>query len=270
MNLDIEKSIKYVIQDASWKKKCLIGAFFSLGFILLDLLNSINDIFGDIKYEQIKPYLTHENIILLAVTGSLVLFAVIILTIFLLGYDASNTNLRIVKPDSNLLNWGNFGNLFKVGLKSALGLSIYIIILLAILLLTALPLFVLILIAFKTSLPLLIILSLLAVGCVLLVCCIWTFYIIAAELAFYTDLKFKSFFNFSLIKRFLIKNFLEFFIFMILAFAVNALASLINVLLLCTIVGIFAIPFIRFYSFLILNDLSAQFIRQSLEIQTNN
>lgn len=270
MGLDIENSIKYVIQDTNWKKKCLIGAFFALGFVIFDLLNLFNNLIGDIKLEQLKPYLAQEYILPIAAIVLLLFLAGTILSIFLSGYDACNTNLRIVKPSSALLNWDNFQNLFKVGFKSIVGISVYILTLGLILILTALPALIIVLIAFKLSPILLVISCLVVLAYVIAVCFIWFLYLIAAELAFYTDLKFKSFFNFPLINRFLRKNFLEFFIFVILSFAVNTLICIINTILICTVVGIIAIPFTRFYSFLILNDLSAQFIRQSLEINPNN
>ena len=47
------------------------------------------------------------------------------------------------------------------------------------------------------------------------------------------------------------------------------MANIVNFILTLTIAGIPAIPFCTFYQFLIINDLAAQFIRRTLEINEN-
>ena len=88
----------------------------------------------------------------------------------------------------------------------------------------------------------------------------------AASLAFSTNLKFASYFNFPLITKFVTKNFLEFFIYVLLIFALSTMANIVNGILALTIVGIVAIPFVLFYQLLVANDLAAQFVRNTLDM----
>ena len=269
MGLDIENSIKYPTRDSDLIKKLLIGGFFCLGIVLVDFFNTLTDLIGDEKFGQLKQYVTQTNAMSVAIIIVLFFLALVLLNIFILGYDASNTNLRIFKPSSNLLNWENFGKLFKVGIKSAIGLGSYLVIMGVILGLAFFPA-LLIIINYKANTLVLVLLGLAMFACTIIVIAMWVVYVIAAELAFFTDLKLKSFFNFSLINKFIIKNFFQFFIFIILTFAVNTLISILNMILMLTVVGIVIIPVLRFYSLLMINDLSAQFIRQTLEMNEEN
>lgn len=261
MELNIENAIKYMFKDKEWKKKFLIGSLFMVGMVIMNVISELSRMLSDVKPEQIKPYMEMIPAILIVTVFLFVIGS--ILNIFVTGYFAKNINLRIFKPNSNLLEWRNWGNMFFVGVKATAAILIYFLIFGLLLLL---PLIVIIgLIATKEKILILLV-SLFTIGVIFLASIIFAFFLGAASLAFNTDLKFSSYFNFKLIKKFITKNFFQFFIYIILVTAIAIAVNIINSILMLTVVGIILMPVILFYQFMVQNDLAAQFVRQTLEL----
>ena len=269
MGLNVEYAVKYMFKDLQWKKKFLVGWVFMLGMVVLNILSNLANLFSDLKPEQLKPYV-HLFPTLLIVFCVLFLIS-LVLGVFSSGYFAKNINLRIFKPESDLLEWNNWKDIFLVGLKSNIAYLIYFIILFFILLIPVILLFILIFILSAVGLGKIsvVIGTIFGVILALILMIIFAFYLAAASLAFCTDLKFASFFNFSLIKKFITKKFFDYFIYLLLLFAVSTLVNIVNSILMITIVGILLMPFTLFYQFLVQNELAAQFVRNTLDLPVN-
>ncbi len=268
MGLNIEYAIKYMFQDSQWKKKFLVGALFSIGMTIINLTGQINNFISDLSAQQIKTYVKpymHLLPEIIAVTA-LIFLTALVLNVFTSGYFAKNINLRIFKPESNLLEWNNFSDMFFVGLKATLAVIIYFIIF-AIMIVIPLILF-LAFSAFAGAGGKLYMVSafIIYITFIMAVSLVFIFYLGAATLAFSTDLQLASYFNFGLINKFITKNFFEFFVYMLIIFAVSFLVNIINSVLMITIVGIALMPALYFYQFLVQNDLAAQFVRNTLEL----
>ena len=269
MGLNVEYAVKYMFKDQQWKKKFLIGCFFMIGMVISEILSNLANFFSDIKYEQLKPYL-HYLPIFLIVFSALVLIS-LLLGVFSSGYFAKNINLRIFKPESDLLEWNNWKDIFLVGVKVSIAIFLYSI---TFCLIVCLPMFILTVLTtlcMTTNLSKFAVILgvLLFILFVLLFIIVAAFYISAATLAFCTDLKFASFFNFSLIHKFITKKFFDYFIYLLLLFAVSTLVNIVNSILMLTIVGILLMPFTLFYKFLVQNELAAQFVRNTLDLPVN-
>lgn len=261
MGLNLEKSFKYMFQDTEWKKKFLIGGFFSIGMVLMQLgrlVNQLPDSFYDEKFKNMPM----EGAIAILILLLFVFLVSSVLSCFTSGYFAKNINLRIFRPNAPLLPWDNFGNMFVVGVKASFAVFIYFLILIA---LMTIPFLFSVLIAVsggdKALILLLMIISILFAIILLFVFC---FYLAAASLAFSTDLKFSSYFNFKLIHQFIKKDFFNFFIYIIILFALNSLMGILNTILTLTIVGLVLLPFTTYYQCLVANDIAAQFVRDNL------
>ena len=269
MGLNVEYAVKYMFKDQQWKKKFLVGWVFMLGMVVLNILSNFANFFSDLKYEQLKPYL-HLLPILLIVFSILFLIS-FVLGLFSSGYFAKNINLRIFKPESELLEWNNWKDIFLVGFKFNIAYLVYFIIFFLILLIFHIIFFTLTSLLSPAGIAKITVLMGLILGVILslILIIILVFYLAAATLAFCTDLKFASFFNFSLIKKFITKKFFDYFIYLLLLFAVSTLVSIVNSILMITIVGILLMPFTLFYQFLVQNELAAQFVRNTLDLPVN-
>ena len=262
MGLDLEKSFKYMFKDTDWKKKFLIGGFFSIGLVLTNLGQVVNHI-PNSYYESVFKQMTMEQMLGAFLLLCFLFLTMSVLSVFTSGYFAKNINLRIFRPDAELLPWENFGNMFSVGIKASVAIFIYI---LALVLIMAVPVLLIILTAASDNTSLSILLILFMALCFLILLFVFTIYLAAATLAFSTDLKFSSFFNFKLIHTFIKKDFFNFFIYLVILFALNSLIGILNMVLTLTVIGILALPFTMFYQYLVANDIAAQFVRETLEI----
>lgn len=264
MGLNIKSAITYMFKDKDCKKKLLTGSLFMIGVTLINILSSVVRIIGDlIKDEHLKPYL--HLLPQFLIIGLVVLAAGCVLNIFTSGYFAKNINLRIFKPDAELLPWNDWGNMFWTGLKSTIATCIYIVVFLLI----SIPPFIFIVAVFCNNWDgILFFLTLTILSIIFFV--FFAIVFAAASLAFSTDLKFLSFFNFSLIKKFITKNFFEFFIYLVLLYVLQIMVNIVNLILTLTIAGIICIPFALFYQYLAMNDLAAQFIRNTLDMNKSD
>ena len=262
MGLDLEKSFKYMFKDTDWKKKFLIGGFFSIGLVISHLGNLANRI-PDSYYESVFKQMSMEQMLGAFLLLCFLFLTMSVLSVFTSGYFAKNINLRIFRPDAVLLPWENFGNMFSVGIKASFAIFIYVLFLL---LLIAIPFLLGAIIAMSGNKVFAAILMLVGVVYVLIMFFVFLIYLAAATLAFSTDLKFSSYFNFKLIHTFIKKDFFNFFIYLVILFALNSLIGILNLVLTLTVIGILALPFTMFYQFLVTNDIQAQFVRETLEI----
>ena len=262
MGLDLEKSFKYMFKDPDWKRKFLIGGFFSIGLVLTNLGQVVNHI-PNSYYESVFKQMPMEQILGAFLLLCFLFLTMSVLSVFTSGYFAKNINLRIFRPDAELLPWENFGNMFSVGIKASFAIFIYVLFLL---LLIAIPLLLVAIIAMSGNKVFAAILMLVCIVSVLTMLFVFTIYLAAATLAFSTDLKFSSYFNFKLIHTFIKKDFFNFFIYLVILFALNSLIGILNLVLTLTVIGILALPFTMFYQYLVTNDIQAQFVRETLEI----
>ncbi|MBS4759512.1 MAG: DUF4013 domain-containing protein [Clostridium sp.] len=268
MGLNIEYSIKYMFQDSQWKKKFLVGALFMLGMTVMNLVGQVSNFVSDLSAKEIKTYIKpYMHLLPEIIIGSVIIFLLaMILSVFTSGYFAKNINLRIFKPESNLLDWNNFSDMFFVGLKVTMATIIYFVAY-AIMLIFPFALFIAFSAFAGAGGKLYMILAfIITIVYLLAISVILCFYFGAATLAFSTDLRFASYFNFSLINKFITKNFFEFFVYMLIILAVSFLVNIINSVLMITLVGIIVMPVLYYYQFLVQNDLAAQFIRNTLEV----
>ena len=261
MGLNIESAIKYMFKDKDCKKKLLIGSLFMIGMAVLNVMSKVAELIGDMKEEQLKAYM--HLLPQFLIIGSVIFIGASILNIFSSGYFAKNINLRIFKPDAELLEWTDWGNMFLVGIKSTIAVCIYIAVFLLILMI---PVFFIVLSAAVFNKGAVILCIIVFILLCLILSVFAAIFFSAASLAFCTNLKFASYFNFPLITKFVTKNFLEFFIYVLLIFALSTMANIVNGILALTIVGIVAIPFVLFYQLLVANDLAAQFVRNTLDM----
>lgn len=266
MGLDLEKSFKYMFKDPDWKKKFLIGGLFSIGLVLTNLGQLANNI-PDSYYESVFKQMPTEQVLGVLILLCLAFLLMSVLSVFTSGYFAKNINLRIFRPDAELLPWNNFGNMFAVGVKASFAIFIYILFLL---LLIVIPFVVAAIIAMTGNKAFAAFIMLISIVYVLAMCFVFIIYLAAGTLAFSTDLKFSSYFNFKLIHTFIKKDFLNFFIYLVILFALNSLIGILNTVLALTIVGIIALPFTTYYQYLVANDIQAQFVRETLEIDKRN
>ena len=264
MFLNIDNAISYMFKDKDCKKKLIIGSLFMVCVAVMNILNYALRYISDLKSEQLKQYIHLLPHALLACFVLLIICFV--LGIFTSGYFARNINLRIFRPDAPLPDWTGWADMFWLGLKSNIAICIYCIVLFIIWMAPLIFFCITIHVQNKAA----IILSLIFMTFLALIIFIFAVVLISSSsLAFCTNLQFASFFNFSLIKKFITKNFFEYFIYLLLIFAITIMANIVNFILTLTIAGIPAIPFVLFYQFLIINDLAAQFIRRTLEINEN-
>lgn len=253
MTLNIENSLKYPIKDPKWKKKVLIGGALMTLQVICNFLNHFSSSFKEMAKSSPEKALYFIPLI------AIVVFLVILFAMFTGGYYIKNINQRISKPDSILPDWSEWGNLFFIGFKATSATMIYIITVVII----AIILFVVMVKLIGDSTIGVII------GLIFLIPFLFFITILfsIANLAFATNLRFSSFFNFKLIKNLIKNNPGEFFLYLILAFAVSMLYSIVSTALALTIVGIVLLPFLYFYQFLIIGDLASQFVRNSIKIK---
>lgn len=261
MSLNIEHALKYMFKDTEWKMKFLIGSIFMIGMLILNIMNKLLRLLDNVKPEQIEHYMKIMPAIL--VIGGILFIISTILNIFSTGYFAKNTNLRIFKPESNLLEWNNWTNMFFAGFKANIAVLIYCF---TFCLVCCIPILLIIILSINLNKMALIIAVLVSISLIFIASITFMFLIAAATLAFNTDLKFSSYFNLGLMKKIITKDFLGFFIYVILICSISILANIINSILMITIVGIVFMPVIYFYQYLVQNELAAQFIRETLNL----
>ena len=260
MNLDIGKAFIYPFQDRDWLKKCLIGSLFTLGCLFWQVAGYLANLPSE---EDIDTFAqSYPTMSLFLIAAFFIISIIAFISWFIIdGYHAKNTNLRIFKPNAPLLEWKNWGNILFTGYKSLGVLFLYSIVLFTIIPGIGYCIFIVMLHEYTIS-NIVFIIFMVFVSMVL---CI-TFY--GGTLAFKTDLRLYTYFNFILIYKIIMKNFLNFFLYCLIILALGIFLTFISVILLLTIVGIVFIPFVNFYMYLVYAELTAQFLRNTLELNT--
>lgn len=250
MGINLEKSIKYIFEDKNWKKKILITSIFFIPNTIFVVLNMYSEFFKELKGEELAS---------LGIFFAIMLIIYIIATIFISGYTAINTNTRILRPNSGVAEWKNFGEIFFVGFKMNLAMVIYAMIMLIAGIINFFVFFGIsngskwaILPSFLMLIPIFIV-----IGTI----------ISLANLSFLTDLKFSSFFNFNRIRNLLKGNVKQFLLYVVFIAGIAGITSLASNLLVLTIIGIVLLPTIFSVTALTASDVSAQFIRTALKIE---
>ncbi len=199
-----------------------------------------------------KKLLTFYGFCLLCIIPFLNFILIPFFAIKFLGYFLTNTRNRVFKPNSNLPNWNDKGQL-GIGFKAMVAnliIGIPVNILFCV--------FVSPLLAPGNSS--------MAFGFLMAVILFLVpmIYFAIAVLAFVTDFKIKSFFNFKAI-NYILKNelFVSYISKMAIYFILYFLAQIIAGI---TVIGIIAVPAIIFIFFAIISDIQAQFIRHAFKI----
>ena len=226
---DIKQATTYFFQDEGKATK----------LIVLYILAFINVILNSGKFNS--PYMA----------------LLIIPMIYFYGYLAKNNNCRILKSQSTLPELNDWRNYLLIGLKNLGGIIIYTILFFVITGIAAIPAFL----AANNFAIIAISIVFMIVGiifCILL--------IIAIQIAFSVNLKFKSMFDSKLLKQIMFKNYKPFMQLVSVAIVLGICNAIIMVLLALTIVGILLIPLVLVYLFLIMSDLYGQFISKSIKV----
>lgn len=254
MNFDIEKSLTYLFKEANWKKKALIGSLVMLGLTTLNVMSTLCQYAQNLKPEQLSQYTQ------LLMTGLLVIIILapicIIATTVADGYYLKTFNQKIFKPTEPSPDWTNWLDLFVTGFKSAFASFIYMCLFLLTTIIASLILTYTIKNSGSAALPTLIFIVWEIVSIIII-----SIILIAGRIAFATNLKFSSYFDYEFIGKILFNDFLKFFIYALLVSAIGITISIICGILELTIVGIIFAPFLYFYQNMVQVDIGSQFAR---------
>ncbi|MBR2069293.1 MAG: DUF4013 domain-containing protein [Candidatus Gastranaerophilales bacterium] len=243
MKYNFKQALTYMFEDKKRISKFAIAYLVVCIPLVMNILSSVFKSF--VKNANPLGYIEPRVALIFAVLLMLGLIVSLLCNFLYLGYYFSNANLRIMLPDEKLLGWHNKKKLFSVGFKGFIGSCVYM-----------LPIALLSVLAVKIkSIALFLILFFLAI-----------FVIYAVTLAFITDLKFSSFFNFKKYKLILVDNFVNYLKFILISIGITIPYIIAVVLCAITIVGVVFLPFLYFYIQMVFNDIQAQFIRHILNM----
>jgi len=226
---DLKQAATYFLKD---DKKAIIK------LIVLSVLAVLSALLGRLDLKQFSLY-------------QLIL---IIPALYLYGYLAKNTNCRIVKPENKLPELNDWKNYLIIGFKNTVGMLAYI-----------LPIIIMILnIAYNYSGVFIFLIIILPV-CIVVLPPILCALLMPVQIAFCTNLKFKSMFDFKLIKQIIFKDIKLFAKLIAVMIILAMLFFIIGQILAISIIGIILIPFVPVYLFLIVSDLYGQFINKAIK-----
>ena len=248
--MNIGNAFTYFFKDNNWIKKLLIG-----GALLLpvEIGNVLNQTLQSVKSSPTAM----QDMGLVIIAAFIFAITGVITSLFVTGYFAVNTNLRIYKKDAILPEWSNWKNLFLSGFKVFGGSFLYGVLYTILLLISFIILGGLTgaLAGKNAEFLILTVLSVILFFITLL-------FASAATIAFLTNLKFSSFFNFKLISAIVKKNTVKYIIFLASSAVLYGLAGLLGFLLLKTIVLAIFIPFINMYICFVISEIMAQVVRE--------
>lgn len=262
MNFDIEKSLTYLFKEENWKNKTITGSALMLGLTLLNLFSSLSNYVQKLKPEQLMQY-THILIPALIAILVISLFCVSA-TVFAEGYYLKTFNQKIFKPNEATPAWTDWKNLFAIGVKSGLAGFIYI----SFFLLTSL-ISLLILIQITKSGKLVILSTIIFIIWEIITLLAISIILVGGRVAFATNLKFSSYFDYDTIKKIIFDNILKFGIYVLLITAIGAGIAIISNILQLTIIGFILIPFLYFYQNMVQVDIGSQFARMTYKMGNN-
>jgi len=187
------------------------------------------------------------------------LLLLVIPLLYFYGYNAKNNNLRILKRNDNLPELNDWKNYLLLGFKNIAGFVLYFLI------------FVIIFGIFTLLIPFALKINnffMTTLAIILLIAGIFLFIImmLAIEIAFSINLKFRSMFNFKLLKQIIFENYKSFLQLISVSIILGIANVAISAVLAITIVGIILIPLLYLYLLLIMSDLYGQFISKSIKL----
>ncbi len=250
MNLDFEKSLTYITKDTQWVNKLLAGSGILLATFAIFVLPVFVFVFTNSGAASIFSF------VLCFVFSFVLSFA-------LAGYIAETANKRINYQNSILPDWNDFGRFLVTGIKYFAGYFIYILPLV----IASMVYFVLLGIVMSgyhlnpsanhaagfilmTLLGALLLLFFIMVMifCPLMMC------------NFFKDLKILSFVNFKEAYSLLKDNIGNYFVLILLFIALSVLVQFVFSFLAITVVGLILIPVVYFYTYLVMAEITAQFV----------
>lgn len=255
MAMDLEKSFTFITEDSEWKKKLAIGGGLGLLSVLIILLPIL-------LTTLFAPLVTIKFWLLLSLTTiCIVISAVINLAIF--GYFSITAHNRIHNKEKFLPEWSDFGALIAAGVKTVVG---HVLCFLPFILCGAIVFLLAVFPALLFENNLLsgifsiISLALSLVGFFVLYALIIIFYFLLFSV-FLKDLNVLSFLNFKAAYGLVKNNILNYVIFWLFVIIISLIVELVSIILILTIVGIFLLPWVFFYSYLVSAEIFAQFVR---------
>lgn len=255
MAMDLEKSFTFITEDSEWKKKLAIGGGLGLLSVLILL-------FPILLTTLFAPLVTIKFWLLLSLTTiCIVISAVINLAIF--GYFSITAHNRIHNKEKFLPEWSDFGALTAAGVKTVVG---HVLCFLPFILCGAIVFLLAVFPALLFENNLLsgvfsiISLALSLVGFFVLYALIIIFYFLLFGV-FLKDLNVLSFLNFKAAYGLVKNNILNYVIFWLFVIIISLIVELVSIILILTIVGIFLLPWVFFYSYLVSAEIFAQFVR---------
>lgn len=255
MAMDLEKSFTFITEDSDWKKKLAIGGGLGLLSVLILL-------FPILLTTLFTPLVTIKFWLLLSLTTiCVVISAVINLAIF--GYFSITAHNRIYNKEKFLPEWSDFGALIAAGVKTVVG---HVLCFLPFILCGAIVFLLAVFPALLFENNLLsgifsiISLALSLVGFFVLYALIIIFYFLLFGV-FLKDLNVLSFLNFKAAYGLVKNNILNYVIFWLFVIIISLIVELVSIILILTIVGIFLLPWVFFYSYLVSAEIFAQFVR---------
>ena len=250
MNLDFEKSLTYISKDNQWVNKLLAGAGILLAIFAVFLLPILVFI------------VTNSAIVMMLSFGLCFIFSVI-LSFAVSGYIAETANKRINYQNSVLPDWNDFGRFIVTGLKYFAGYFLYI---LPLIIACSVYFFLLAVTmsgyhthsAAQQAVPFL---FMVVLGALLLMFFILVIVFCPLMMCnFFKDLKILSFVNFKDAFVLLKDNVSNYFVLILLFIALSVLIQILCTVLTITIVGLILMPVVYFYIYLVVAEITAQFV----------
>lgn len=255
--MDIKYFLSYFLKDENWLKKYIVGCLLIVPNVLATLCNPA---LRFMKYAVAVKWVDLNTASYLMIAFSAVS---ILCSIFISGYIGVNANLRTYKKDSSLPSWLNLKSILSAGLKMATASLIYLILMI-------IPFIFLVFIntticsffvqgTFWDVLP-----SAIKVSNFITMI-IWGSLLLTSLLAFSTDLRFKSFFNYKLIENIIKNNTKKYFIYLLYCVIVSIFFALVNYISFYKFAALaIVIPFLYFYFSLVFPEVLA-FVLRPLE-----
>lgn len=237
-SMNLKNAFTFLKEDTKWVKKLLIGG---LLMVIPTVANTMIGLF--------KPN-SHISLALILGMLLMMLFSMII-SVFACGYYMKAVKNRM--DEKELPQWGNFGELFVIGLKYLIGYFVYLLpfivieIMLSIIYTAASQI--------NTILPVLVGILMFIVALTMM------FYSFAMEINFAKDFKISSFVRFPQAFKLLKNNMKNYFLLILFYIVIVVVFSILAVFLAWSKIEIVIMPFLTFYVLIVFAGLLGQFSR---------
>ncbi len=248
--MNIKNAFIYMFKDKQLWSKYLVGVVLVLISILSNLVAPRNPMIQIIPFiKDIAPENLGYIFYSLSIIGFLAAFVGN-------GYNVLNLNTRIYKPDADLPCWSNIKNILSAALKLFAICVIYVALLSIVLVFLMIVFTIVISLFLKADLQVLMSVSTLI--CFVIAALVAFLFFPAIYIAFATNLKIASVFNAKLIFNIIKENKMKYFICIVSLFIFVVLnAVLIQVVYTRFYPVIILLPFIFFYTTLVLTEIQA-------------